>query len=793
MPYPNWDANDALVAQKAGNEPLAQAIMKYVAGLGPAPGPNGELPSTTPTTPTTPAVQTYTSAPLPTSNDPMAWLKWAIDDANARGANAENASILATETLKAILPYLTASQQAAAQQAMAAAQAQAATTSATAGIQIAGIQAAASQANAATAAAAQIKAQEIAVAGQLEGIDRQIKADLQRLILGETGAAQRLQAELGQRAELANQATALQVELARMGDRSAAQRLQAQLALTAQQTNAQIQSEYQRALLGEAGANQRLQAQLGIQATIASATFKVDLQKTLMGEMGAAQRLEAQLRFTAEQTNAQIMGNLQGVLMGETGATQRLQAQLDVEAQKTNQAMRMEVAKLASSTGLRDALASRLFVRGLGDQPAVGSSALAGTFQEVQAPKIPLPQLGWSPNVQAPTVTMPNFGNFQAPEIPVPTVGLPPSLGALPRVTAPTVPTPTYDWQPYWINPPIVPLPVAPPSTPGTTTELSPVTGANVSPALNPSVGVTGSGVAGSPDTEPPAYIGIGAGRMPNPAYAIWKQEQESLRLGYNPNTNISQMTPQELQAMQRGQLSALASYNQKYGYQGLPSLAGGTTNAGSAYLVGDGAGVIPGVTEVLQVDTQGKLKQVIPLAGTAQEGVPAGWSNVTKQGATKGTSWWQGPAGGEQLWREGTPAPWEPTIPPALAPTNPTPPPASSTTGGITAGNLPAWLTPLMPLADAANIPALVAARTGKAPPAFQQYGGPIDIGFGMGSIPEPREVASVYGKLDPWMREDILQAYEMAGLPRDFVQWQMAQATPGFRFNPQRPFSFT
>src|SRR3990172_5406291 len=76
--------------------------------------------------------------------------------------------------------------------------------------------------------------------------------------------------------------------------------------------------------------------------------------------------------------------------------------------QMQDQANRLKVAELASSTGLRDAIAARFFTSGLGNQPGIGSAFLAGPMQEITAPNV---QYATSvPNVARPQISMPNIG-----------------------------------------------------------------------------------------------------------------------------------------------------------------------------------------------------------------------------------------------------------------------------------------------------------------------------------------------------------------------------------------------
>jgi len=178
-----------------------------------------------------------------------------------------------------------------------------------------------------------------------------------------------------------------------------------------------------------------------------------------------------------------------------------------------------------------------------------------------------------------------------------------------------------------------------------------------------------------------------------------------------------------------------------------------------------------------MQVDNKGRLKQVIPLAGAAAFGAYKPFQGYSTPFITANQAMQQKP----QPIEVPTPAP---------APVN-----TVAAAGTPTAGPN-SYVEGLLAdvqgsLAGMANIPALTAVRTGKAPPAWQAYGGPIDIGFGMGSIPAPANLASVYQRMNPWMQEDILQALAMAGIPREKVLWDIYNATPGFRFNPQKAFN--
>ena len=123
--------------------------------------------------------------------------------------------------------------------------------------------------------------------------------------------------------------------------------------------------------------------------------------------------VDAQLIAARGQLQAvrdQIQGDLQRALLGEQGAAQRLQATLTQAALIANNAQRLELAAMASQTGLMDAVQARLFAGGFGPQPAFGSAlSLASPLQDITAPTVPVPST--VPSVPA----LPSAGPIEAP------------------------------------------------------------------------------------------------------------------------------------------------------------------------------------------------------------------------------------------------------------------------------------------------------------------------------------------------------------------------------------------
>lgn len=86
--------------------------------------------------------------------------------------------------------------------------------------------------------------------------------------------------------------------------------------------------------------------------------------------------------------NQQIQGSMAQAAMGDRNAAARLQAELALRAQIEQNAQRLEVAKLAGSGGLMDAMAARYASYGMGAVPAFGGSFLAGGLQNINAPTV---------------------------------------------------------------------------------------------------------------------------------------------------------------------------------------------------------------------------------------------------------------------------------------------------------------------------------------------------------------------------------------------------------------------
>ena len=398
-------------------------------------------------------------------------------------------------------------------------------------------------------------------------------------------------------------------------------------------------------------------------------------------QIDAASRIQAQQIAVKGQLQAiekQLAADLQKMQMGLQVDVDQFNANMQMQADLKNQDMRLEVAKLMTSTGLRDSLAARLFVEGQGTQPAMGSALLAGQLQPISAPSISMPRV---PAVPGKTLANPRTASGGDLGLGLATVSSPSGI-------------------PRW--------------------------GMRNADVTGGIPDVTG-GIPYGNDVTMQSVPQTSYGGYPYPDYTVER------------------------------------------------AYAKGTPSAGKAYLVGEGRnmeGLRQGTAEVLHIEPNGRV-EVIPLKGQAA----TGWSNYYNTGTTIPTT------------TTGTTIPTTTTAPTNIPHGDDVQktviPPPTSTSALPTASQV-ATTTGL-----AANTPALVALQTGQAPPAFRQYGGLIDIGLGLGNIPEPAKAASMFGRLNPWYQEDVLQAYEMAGIPRALVLWQMRQATPGWRQNPQRAFN--
>lgn len=123
----------------------------------------------------------------------------------------------------------------------------------------------------------------------------------------------------------------------------------------------------------------------------------------------AAQQVQSQAALKGIQ--AQIAADIQRAQGGDRNAAFRLQSELQLQAQIANQNNRLQVAQLASSTGLRDAVAARMFVKGLGPQAQFGSAMLAGPMQEITPGQVQFQGYGNAPTVD----TNVGGGNWTAP------------------------------------------------------------------------------------------------------------------------------------------------------------------------------------------------------------------------------------------------------------------------------------------------------------------------------------------------------------------------------------------
>lgn len=249
--------------------------------------------------------------------------------------------------------------------------------------------------------------------------------------------------------------------------------------------------------------------------------------------------------------------------------------------------------------------------------------------------------------------------------------------------------------------------------------------------------------------------------------------------------------------------------------------LADGTPDAGKAYLVGDGAGVIPGVTEVMRVNKEGV--EVIPIEGGAAAGlwgpspgagssgydtwkasqIPDSPAYNAAKASTASSQRMSRPAGqpynfgvgGRGSYGNRNATSWADVGQEGfmsslrnLATRGGSRPPAGS---GLPQS--PIGITPSSGiLSDVNNIPALQMLRSGNVLAPFgtgpQSYAEP---GLGFSSTPAPYLAASTFNRMSPMEQEDALQAWEFLGVPRLAALNQMAQATPGYRSF--QPMSFT
>ena len=107
------------------------------------------------------------------------------------------------------------------------------------------------------------------------------------------------------------------------------------------------------------------------------------IEQARIGAMGGYAQQQLQTGGAVAMSNAQIAGDLQRAQGGDRNAALRLQAELGLQSQLANNQDRMRIAQLASSTGLRDALAARGYVRGMGPQPEYGSAWLGSSISPV--------------------------------------------------------------------------------------------------------------------------------------------------------------------------------------------------------------------------------------------------------------------------------------------------------------------------------------------------------------------------------------------------------------------------
>ena len=225
--------------------------------------------------------------------------------------------------------------------------------------------------------------------------------------------------------------------------------------------------------------------------------------------------------------------------------------------------------------------------------------------------------------------------------------------------------------------------------------------------------------------------------------------------------------------------------------------LARGTPGAGKAYFVGDGAGIIPGITEILR-ERPGKKSEVIPISGRMQFGSTAGReaypSYFPKPTYRRTAS--QSPAVAPRRAASQSP-PVAPSPPQTLVPTPPPPPapiaaqappltPAPNLVSGASGG------TAFPTVTQFADTPlAQILAGLRGPQPAFGPLAGSSQVGIpwlGIKPFDLPYRAARNFQRSDPYTRMDMMDLWKAAGIPYEVSAYGVNQATPGYR-QYQRP----
>jgi len=156
-----------------------------------------------------------------------------------------------------------------------------------------------------------------------------------------------------------------------------------------------------------AGPNTALQlalAQYGSQQTQAQHPYFDPAVAATIGANAGIQQQGIQTGGAVNIANANNAAMLLAAAGGDKNAAARLQAQLALQAAEANQQQYGKLIDAATSTGLRDQLYARNFIRG-GQQPAFGSAL--GTIGQptwISAPNVGYSEYGSAPTAQAPAM-----------------------------------------------------------------------------------------------------------------------------------------------------------------------------------------------------------------------------------------------------------------------------------------------------------------------------------------------------------------------------------------------------
>jgi len=154
-----------------------------------------------------------------------------------------------------------------------------------------------------------------------------------------------------------------------------------------------------------AGPNTALQlalAQYGAQQSQAQHPYFDPAVAATIGANAGIQQQGIQTGGAVNIANANNAAMLLAAAGGDKNAAARLQAQLALEAAQANQQQYGKLIDAATSTGLRDQLFARNFIRG-GSQPAFGSAlGVIGQPSWITAPNVGYSEYGAAPVAQAP-------------------------------------------------------------------------------------------------------------------------------------------------------------------------------------------------------------------------------------------------------------------------------------------------------------------------------------------------------------------------------------------------------